>query len=100
MKDKKLILKEDLILELNNLKSRALKIGYKNIMPKFPDKFANYEETLAGFMYRLDNWKKQLIQLENPGGLPSNKPSLVNDIRHIVINTDEIFRISDNSSDV
>lgn len=69
----KLLYEEEFLQEINNLKSRAIKIGYKNGFPKLPSKKHNFEQSMMGFNYRFSNWKKQLLQLENPGGLPSGK---------------------------
>ncbi len=74
MKDYKIRFDEELLKELSDLKMRAIKVGYKNIIPKLPESKANFEQSMNGFHYRLHNWKKQLIQLENPGGLPSHSP--------------------------
>ncbi len=72
--NKQLLFEEEFLQELNDLKSRALKVNYKNQFPKLPSKKYNFEQSMVGFNYRLSNWKKQLLQLENPGGLPSSKP--------------------------
>ena len=71
--NKQLLFEEEFLRELNDLKSRALKVNYKNKFPKLPSKKYNFEQSMIGFNYRLNNWKKQLLQFENPGGLPSFK---------------------------
>ena len=70
----KLLFEESFLQELDELKSRAAKVDYKNKFPKLPLKKHNFEQSMIGFNYRLNNWKKQLLQLEFPGGLPSTKP--------------------------
>lgn len=60
--------------ELTELKLRAKKVGYKNAIPRIP-KFKkthphNHNSTLMGFNKRINNWKKGLLILENPGGFP------------------------------
>lgn len=101
MKDSKLRFPEELINEINDLKVRAVKIGYKNIIPKLPESRSNFEQSMLGFMYRLDNWKKQLLQLENPGGMLSGKkrPEPLDLLRQIVINYDEEEIINDDFSE-
>ncbi len=72
----KLLFEESFLKELDELKIRAAKIGYKNKFPRLPMKKYNFEQSMVGFNYRLTNWKKQLFQLELPGGLPSLKPKI------------------------
>ncbi len=69
----KLLFEDEFLRELEDLKIRAIKIGYKNKFPKLPKQKYNLEQSMIGFRYRLNNWKKQLLQMENPGGLPSVK---------------------------
>lgn len=67
---------EELKSEITDLKNRASRIGYKNVFPKFPkDQHTqkSFENLMVGFYKRLENWKGGLLQLENPGGLPSLK---------------------------
>lgn len=67
---------EQLKSEIVDLKSRALKIGYKNAFPRLPKEQANhktFENLMIGFSKRLHNWKNGLIQLENPGGTLNGK---------------------------
>lgn len=101
MKDSKLRFDEELINEINDLKVRAIKVGYKNIMPKLPESKSNFEQSMSGFRYRLDNWKKQLLQLENPGGMLSGKKREAHNdsLRQIVINYDENQSIADDFSE-
>lgn len=63
---------EELLSELAILKQRAIKVGYKNIIPRLPKSFyiGHSEHLMQGFQKRLTNWKNYLIQLENPGGIP------------------------------
>ncbi len=92
MKNSKVTISEELIREISNLRSRAIKVGYKNIMPKLPTSNKNLEQSMIGFNYRLDNWKKQLIQMENPGGIPTinnEKPDYIDSLRQIVINMEK-----------
>lgn len=100
MKDLKLRYSAELLNEINDLKNRALKVGYKNVIPKMPETIFNSDQSMAGFRYRLDNWKKQLVQLENPGGLPSAQPSniitrqiVINDIKNLILDDD--FTVED-----
>ncbi len=72
----KLLFEESFLKELDELKIRAAKIGYKNKFPRLPMKKYNFDQSMVGFNYRLNNWKKQLLQLELPGGLPSLKPKI------------------------
>lgn len=100
------IISEELKSEITNLKSRALKIGYKNVFPKFPKEQhsqKNFENLMIGFHKRLDNWKNGLLQLENPGGLPSLKKEQQTEILSVesfisgqfVINSlDELSKLS------
>jgi len=89
---------EELLKEISELKVRATKIGYKNIIPKLPQ--SGSEQSMLGFLYRLDNWKKQLLQLENPGGLPSGKkPIKSNDLRQFVINNSLNVNLNDDISE-
>lgn len=101
MKEFKSRFSEELINEINDLKARALKIGYKNTMPKLPESKSNFEQSMSGFRYRLDNWKKQLLQLENPGGmLLGKKRSLPkDDFSQFVINFNEKDQFSDDYSE-
>ena len=70
MKDHKLNYVEELLKEVSDLKARAIRVGYKNPMPKLPEaKKFNYEQSLLRYTYRLHNWKNQLLQLENLGGV-------------------------------
>ena len=67
---------EELKKEINDLKSRALSINYKNVFPKFPkDQMTQvaFDNLMIGFEKRLHNWKNGLIQLENPGGTLNGK---------------------------
>ncbi len=70
----------DLQNELNDLKIRAAKIGYKNNFPKLPRATrlggSNLppDHLMLGFYKRLGNWTSGLIQLEFPGGIPTEKP--------------------------
>lgn len=103
MKDHKLNYVEELLKEISDLKARAIRAGYKNPMPKLPEsKKFNYEQSLLGFTYRLHNWKNQLLQLENPGGLPSHKAKNTqennDDLRNFVINSSDFKVDSDNLS--
>lgn len=62
--------------ELTELKSRALSVNYKNGFPKLPkeqNSQAIFDNLMIGFEKRLDNWKKGLIQIENPGGTLNGK---------------------------
>lgn len=101
MKEFKSRFSQELINEINDLKARALKIGYKNTMPKLPEPKGNFEQSMSGFRYRLDNWKKQLLQLENPGGmlLGKKRSSPKDDFSQIVINFNEKDQFSDNYSE-
>jgi hypothetical protein len=75
----------DLQNELNDLKIRAAKVGYKNNFPKLPratrkmsDRFGGNnlppDHLMLGFYKRLGNWTSGLIQLEFPGGIVTEKP--------------------------
>lgn len=101
MKDSKLRFPEELLNEISDLKVRAVNIGYKNVIPKLPESRRNFEQSMLGFMYRLDNWKKQLLQLENPGGMLSGKKRFeqLDPLRQIVINYDEKQIINDDLSE-
>lgn len=62
--------------ELLELKNRAREINYKNAFPKLPkDQHSQntFNNLMVGFEKRLDNWKKGLIQIENPGGTLNGK---------------------------
>lgn len=48
--------------QLADLKSRAKRIDYKNVIPRLPKKITH--STLSGFKKRLSNWTKQLEHLE------------------------------------
>lgn len=105
MKDHKLNYMEELLKEVSDLKTRAIRTGYKNPMPKLPEsKKFNYEQSLLGFTYRLHNWKSQLLQLENPGGMPNHKTKNTqennDDLRNFVINSLDFKIDSDNISDL
>lgn len=67
---------EQLNNEINDLKSRARSIGYKNAFPKLPKpqlSQSSFDNLMIGFEKRLHNWKNGLIQLENPGGTLNGK---------------------------
>jgi len=98
MKNSKSNQTEELLKEMSELKVRATKMGYKNVMPKLPQ--SGSEQSMLGFFYRLDNWKKQLLQLENPGGLPSDKkPIKTNDLGQFVINNSLNLNLDDDFSE-
>lgn len=62
--------------ELTDLKSRALSVNYKNGFPRLPkeqNSQSTFDNLMIGFEKRLDNWRKGLIQLENPGGTLNGK---------------------------
>lgn len=78
MKEDKL---QELQSELNELKNRAIKVGYVNKLPRLPKSYGIYsmppEHTMVGFYKRLTNWENGLLQMEFPGGKPSiKKPKL------------------------
>ena len=93
----------DLLNEINDLKRRAILVGYKNKIPKLPDETSNFDQSMIGFNYRLHNWKNQLLQLENPGGLPHYKNIITEskdlDLRHYVINKSDLAELHDDVSD-
>lgn len=84
MKDSKLRFEEELLNEISDLKKRSSSVGYKNIIPQLPQ--SKSDQSMAGFMYRLYNWKRQLEIMENPGGFPSRKKSII-----INENSSELF---------
>ena len=53
--------------ELAELKNRAYKANYKNVIPSLPKMKhkSNIDSTFQGFYKRLNNWKNGLVQLEN-----------------------------------
>ena len=68
----------DLNSEISDFKHRALKAGYKQEIPHLHEEFKSKPEwqqegLLQGFNKRFSNWKRGLIIMENPGGLPSLK---------------------------
>lgn len=103
MKDSKLRFTEELLKEIADLKVRASNIDYKNPIPKLPENTLNFEQSMAGFNYRLYNWKKQLLQLENPGGLPSGKHKVEKkeeNLGHFVIRSNVFDNFNDDNSEV
>lgn len=58
---------KELESELFELKSRANRVGYKNIIPRLP--YHKADHLMIGFYKRLHNWKNGLLQFENPGGI-------------------------------
>jgi hypothetical protein len=61
---------------LSDLKSRAMRAGYKCIIPKLPEfkkeKPEIHESQMLGFNKRLYNWERVLLQFEYPGGIHVN----------------------------
>jgi len=91
---------EQLKNEINDLKSRARIIGYKNGFPKLPKEQLTqsaFDNLMIGFEKRLQNWKNGLIQLENPGGTlngkkrgeAEKKSDGIIDLRQYVVNSFE-----------
>ena len=67
-------------MRLSELKARAIRVGYKNIIPTIPifkkEKPEVHSSQMVGFNKRLYNWERGLIQFENPGGLPQPEPEV------------------------
>ncbi len=67
---------QELQSKLNELRSRALTIGYKNNIPSLPraTKLSHHglppSHLMQGFELRLGNWIAGLEQMEFPGGKP------------------------------
>ena len=61
-------------LRLSELKTRAIRAGYKCVIPKIPrfkkEKPEVHESQMMGFRKRLHNWEQGLLIFENPGGIP------------------------------
>lgn len=70
--DSKTIIEAQILL--SELKSRAMRAGYKCVIPKIPtfkkEKPEVHTSQMAGFNKRLYNWERGLLIFENPGGLP------------------------------
>ncbi len=52
----------DIEKQLSELRSRAVKVEYKNIIPSYPKKPT--QATLVGFNKRLSNWTRLLEDVE------------------------------------